>query len=323
MESYADYLVRRIDAGAGLGKLCEFPRYFEIETINACNARCPMCTISDWQRQPQVMKDDLFEKIAAEIELHSAEVKRVHLYRDGEPLLDKKLGKRIKRMKDAGVKEVGISTNAQMLDKDRALEILEAGLDEIILSLDSCIRPIYEQIRVGLDYLTVEENSQRFFQLRDGLRSKCKIRVRMIRQELNAQEWYKGQFQRHWLDYIKPGDRIEARDIHNWGGQLEGFKAHQPADVSRPCIALWSLMCIFADGTVPMCNVDYNAKHPIGNVKDSSIAELWQSFEQNYRRMLHFAGERQGMCKDCTVWSEKIPTWADPSSHGSEVRRVA
>ncbi|HIO82261.1 TPA: hypothetical protein EYG59_27145, partial [Candidatus Poribacteria bacterium] len=62
-----EYLVRRISPSEKYQDLIQFPRYLEIETVNACNARCPMCTINDWQRDTPTMKDELFEKIAAEV----------------------------------------------------------------------------------------------------------------------------------------------------------------------------------------------------------------------------------------------------------------
>ncbi len=304
VETHEAYLERRI-AGGKLAALTDFPRYFEVETINACQAKCPMCTIADWQRTPQVMKDDLFEKIAEEISRHP-EVKRVHLYRDGEPLLDKKLAHRIQRLKRGGVRKVGISTNAELLSEAKASTILMAGLDELILSVDSIDQKTYEAIRVGLDFYKVLANSARVFQIRNEVGSKCKIRLRMIRQESNKDEWQSGRFQNYFRPYTGLDDVIEYRDIHNWGGQLAGFKGITAPDVSKPCLALWSLMTIFADGSVPLCNVDYNNKYPLGNVTSSSIAELWQSSEQNRRRALHMDGKRSEIapCTNCTVWSE-------------------
>jgi len=42
-----DYLHTRISPQESYEDLLAFPRYFEIETVNACNARCTMCTIDD------------------------------------------------------------------------------------------------------------------------------------------------------------------------------------------------------------------------------------------------------------------------------------
>ena len=49
-----------------------------------------MCTINDWERNYPVMRDEVFNKISDEIIDNKEFVKRVSLYRDGEPLIDKK-----------------------------------------------------------------------------------------------------------------------------------------------------------------------------------------------------------------------------------------
>ncbi len=311
MESDQAYLLRRIDFGQDLGKLTSFPAYFEIETVNACNARCPMCTIADWNRKDGNMKPALFDKIAAELKQNARRVKRVHLYRDGEPLLDKRLPDRIARLKEAGIREVGISTNAELLSDTWAQNIFAAGIDEIILSVDSMDRKVYEKIRVGLDFATVVENCKQVIFTRNRMNSKCRLRIRMIRQQSNNHEWIDGSFQRYWAGRgLNDKDSVEARLIHNWGGQLEGFKELAKADTQRPCLALWSLCVIFATGVIPLCNVDFNAHYPVGNVNDNTIAELWAGVEQNRRREIHMSHQRAQIkpCANCTVWSEEART---------------
>ena len=295
------YLVRRISPEESYEDLLAFPRYFEIETVNACNARCPMCPIA-WERESGLMSDELFEKIAQEIGNHP-EVKRVHLYRDGEPLLDKRLHEKVRKLKSLKVKRVGISTNAALLHPSKAFGLLEAGLDEIILSIDSLNPEVFAQIRLGLELEPVLQNSLKFISLRDNLRSKCQVWVRMIRQESNKDEW--PSYSQYWREYLQPTDRLDYRDIHNWGSQLADFKPVAPANTELPCVALWSLMCIHADGRVPMCNVDTADKYPLGNVRDATIEELWQSQTQAMRRHAHMTGQRDTypICKGCTVWS--------------------
>ena len=63
MKKLEEYLIRRIDSNKNIADLLEYPSYVEIETVNACNARCPMCTINDWNRNYPVMKDNVFNKI--------------------------------------------------------------------------------------------------------------------------------------------------------------------------------------------------------------------------------------------------------------------
>ncbi len=47
IQTAREYLQRRISPQESYEDLLNFPRFIEIETVNACNARCPMCTIDD------------------------------------------------------------------------------------------------------------------------------------------------------------------------------------------------------------------------------------------------------------------------------------
>jgi pyruvate-formate lyase-activating enzyme len=300
-----DYLIRRVSPRERYEDILRFPRYFEIETVNACNARCPMCTIEEWNRHSPTMKDDLFDKIADEVCAHANEVQRVSLYRDGEPLLDKKMGERIARLKAGGIRQVAISTNVGLLTERRAREILSAGLDIIILSIDSLVKEIFESIRVRLVMEEVLANALRFIELRNQMGAKTQIWVRMIRQESNFDEW--PEFEKFWRARLSPGDRCNFHYLHNWGDQLKGFvPVAETYEPKLPCIALWSLMVIFADGRVPLCNVDYNDKYPTGSVLTNSIAEVWQSKIMEERRQLHLTGEKSciSLCGNCNVWDE-------------------
>jgi MoaA/NifB/PqqE/SkfB family radical SAM enzyme len=137
LNKWQTYLVKRISPDEMFEDLLRFPRYLEIETVNVCNARCPMCTIEDWERGAPSMKDDLFKKVAGEVIEHAHELKRVSLYRDGEPLIDKKLADRCAVLKEGGVKNVSISTNVSLLTEEKSRDLLHAGLDTIIMSIDS------------------------------------------------------------------------------------------------------------------------------------------------------------------------------------------
>ena len=103
MNNFENYLKRRIDNEDKFENLLKFPKYVEIETVNACNARCPMCTINDWERNYPIMKDEVFNKVSDDIIENKKHIKRVSLYRDGEPLIDKKMAKRINKFYKNGI----------------------------------------------------------------------------------------------------------------------------------------------------------------------------------------------------------------------------
>ena len=307
-ESRADlkaYIVNRVSPESSYEELLSFPKYFEIETVNACNARCVMCPLQGSRRKP--MTDELFKKISEEIIDHASLVKRVALYRDGEPLLDPKLAARIQVFKEGGIKRVGISTNVSLLDQTRAEGILKAGIDEVILSIDSLQKEVFEGIRIGLKFETVLDNALRFIDLRNAIRPETQIWVRMVRQQANEDEWE--DYEAFWKAKLARADRVNFHHIHNWGGQLEEtgdlMTRHQNTEKFSPCIALWSLMPIFSNGKVPLCNVDYQKKYELGDINTSSIWEIWKSGQMNAFRDKHLKQRKTEIriCADCNAWT--------------------
>ena len=299
------YLIRRIDKNSSIKDILEFPKYVEIETVNACNARCPMCTINDWERNYPVMKDDVFNKISDELIENKEYLKRVSLYRDGEPLIDKKLAIRINKFFQAGIENTSIATNVSLLNEKRSRDLLEAGLGMIIFSIDSLDKKTFENIRVRLNFEEVRDNAIKFLQLRDQINPKCRVWIRMIKQEENKDEW--DNYYNFWTKYTSEVDRVYFHNIFNWGGQLDNYKSISKSfEPNLPCVALWSLMVFFANGDVPLCNVDYNNKFSTGNVMKTSIKDLWTSKIMNSRRKLHLDGNKKdiSLCANCNVWDE-------------------
>lgn len=305
MNKFEDYLVRRIAPKEEIKSLLEFPKFIEIETVNACNARCPMCTINDWERNYPIMKDDVWSKVREDIIENKNLIKRVSLYRDGEPLIDKKMAKRIYELHQNGIKNTSIATNVSLLNEKRATDLLEAGLGMVIFSIDSLKKDVFEKIRVRLNFEEVRDNAIRFLQLRDKINPNCRVWIRMIRQDSNFNEW--DNYYNFWRKYTSDIDRIYYHNIFNWGGQLDNFKSVSKSfEPNLPCVALWSLMVIFANGDVPLCNVDYNNKYPTGSIMKNNIKELWQSKIINERRKLHLNDNKKdiSICANCNVWDE-------------------
>jgi len=305
MNKFESYLNRRINKGSEFKNLLKYPSYIEIETVNACNARCPMCTINDWERNYPIMKDNVFDKISDDLIENKRFLKRVSLYRDGEPLIDKKLPNRINKFFINGIKNTSIATNVSLLNEKRSVDILEAGLGLVIMSIDSLKKEVFEKIRVRLNFEEVKENAINFLKLRDKINPECRVWIRMIRQEENKDEW--DDYYNFWKKYVSDQDRVYYHNIFNWGGHLDGFKSIEKSfEPNLPCVALWSLMVFFANGDVPLCNVDYNNKYPTGSIMQNSVSELWQSKIMDARRKLHMNDKKQdiSLCVNCNVWDE-------------------
>lgn len=295
-----------------LEDLLHFPQYFQVETTRMCNARCPFCPSDVWDKKTPYMSDELFKKVADEIIEYGSWVKLLDLQRAGEPLLDKKIYERIKYVKDGGVPFVAITTNASGLTEANARKLLLAGIDEVMLSIDSVEKEEYERMRVGLKYEQVMANIKGFFALRDEIKPDCLIRVRGVSFHDTSKAEDRAEIERwehFWDDLRKPHDRIYMKRAHTWGNQrvVEG---HSPDYdwVYHPCVIPFSTMHITAMGKVALCPQDYDATVSFGDINSQSIAEVWRGEEIAKMRKLHLSGERNqvALCQGCRLFDEEF-----------------
>ncbi|MEG3618334.1 radical SAM protein [Magnetovibrio sp. PR-2] len=300
------FILRR-QCGQSLNEFERFPQYVNIETTNTCNARCIMCGI-DFDERPLVhLDDEIFEKILKELSHWTAHIRKANLFSDNEPLLDRKLGSKIKALKEIGIQTVAISTNASALTAKRSQELLDAGLDEIYINIDSLVPEIYEDIRVGLKFEKVYANTLKFIELRDVSNAHTVVRVQMVLQKLNEAE--SDHFAQHWTPILSAGDHIVVHRAHNWGGTVETLAQDGDDDInSYPCTSLWSNVMIHADGLVALCSVDTKQNSPftLGDMRFQTIEEIWTGDDIRMMRKRHLSNERTGhpLCDGCTTWRE-------------------
>lgn len=293
-----------------LSQATYFPKYFEIETIRGCNAKCGMCTVYEWNGRG-LMQGELFSKIAEEIKDYSSWIERVCLSRNGEPLLDKKLPERIKALKDIGIKYVTFSTNASLLNADKSVKLIESGLDDIRFSVDGATKETFESIRKGLNFEEVIENCLQFIKLRDERGKFPVIEIRMALQSLNKPE--EQEWARYWKERLSDTDIVSSKPIHSWGNQLKNYEPSLKGEKeskmyhSVPCVSPWSTMIVHFDGKVPLCGADYNNRLLMGDVTQSTIKSIWNSKNFENLRKIHASGERSlvSLCNGCNIWDNK------------------
>jgi len=312
MQSQVASLAERLSLQS-IDDACYFPKFVQIETIRHCNARCPFCPVDTWDMSQPLMKDALFEKIIDELSGYTDWIENVNISRSGEPLLDKKIASRIKRAKDAGLKFVMIQTNGSLLDEKKATAILEAGIDQVYISMDSIDQETYEKMRVRLDYDTVVANIKNFFRLRNEIRPSTMIRVRSICPYPSEPEFREAM--RRWLAFWEPhtgpNDRLQFKPLHNWGNNKSWDAASPDSDtVYDPCISVWSTLNVTAMGTVALCCQDTDAKVLLGDVNTQSLADVWRGHEFQAVRDKHSSGNRNDInfCIGCRSFDPEHST---------------
>lgn len=301
---YCENLAKRIFLDT-LDECIYFPKYLVIETCNNCNAQCIMCPKGrKGTNSIQLMEDVLFDKIVEEVKAYKHWIEMICLNSDGEPLLDKKIAHRIKKLKDIGIKHIQISTNAQLLSEGRIRELLESGLDDIRISIDGYTKDTYEKIRRGLNYDTVKENVLNVIKIRDKVRSKMNIRIRLVEMEEN-----KGELEA-WMNYwnlqVREGDRVQVMPMHTWSGNIaDATEEQKQYYADKPCVSVFSTLVINYDGIVQLCDSDIEQRVVMGNVKDNTIQKIWQGEKFVYIRNCHANAKRNDIeiCRGCDHWS--------------------
>lgn len=184
---------------------CEkFPKYFEIEPIDICNARCFMCRAGGKNRNGNVMTMDLFEKIVNQMRPYAAWIEMVALTGRGESLLDRTLELKIKKLREIGIKQVQLSTNAALLNEERVENLFESGLNDLRISIDSIQKDIYERIR-GLKFDDVIKNTERAIEIRNRKFPDIPIRIRAV--ELPENENERTEWKEFWDERLSDIDR--------------------------------------------------------------------------------------------------------------------
>lgn len=132
-----------------------------LETTNRCNILCTTCPRTFEELEPPAdMSWSLFTSIVDQF----PKIERVVLHGVGEPLMTRDLMRMIRYLKARGT-YVLFNTNATLLTLKKGEELIDAGLDEMRVSLDAAEPVAYEKVRGLPLFNRVVENVRAFIQL--------------------------------------------------------------------------------------------------------------------------------------------------------------
>ncbi len=282
---------------AGRERARHLPDIVQIESTNLCNAKCVFCPRDEMHRRQGVMEMDLFKKVVDECAALGITHVRVHNY--GEPFLDRQLVEKVRYAKERGIAEVGMISNGSLITEPIARGMIEAGLDAINISVDASGKETFERTRVHLEYDTVIANIRALARLRKEMgRRRPKLILSFVRQGNTADE------QAFIEEWSQVADKIHVTDLHNWAGTL-----NETSNVSFPCYRLWLTFTVLWDGRVSLCCADFDGRHILGDLRTSTIAEIWNSPTYLAVRRQHLQDGGPGICRSCDLPKKDSPLW--------------
>lgn len=233
------------------------------------------------------------------------------LHYGGESLLHPRLGEAIATVAGHGVR-CNLSTNGAALGKKKSLEIIESGLHEITLCMDSHHKEDYEKYRVGAKFERTRRNIIEFLEMKAKMGSRTPLtRLQIIETPESRDEF--DAFVDFWRPY--PVDFIHIKRFIGRAGQLDGLNEDlvmkEYVGSSRvPCKWFWEMVNVTWNGIVNICCQDYQGKLPLGDLRKNTLREIWNSPRVREIRKNHIEGNFDnglcGSCKDYRGHNEKL-----------------
>ncbi len=292
-----------------------FPMFLHVEPNYLCNFRCPMCT----QGVPE-----LKEKFGYSERLTTSDIERIlnegreagcpsiSFQGDNEPFLIKEIPDWFYMAREAGFLDIMVNTNGSVMTEKLARRIIQSGLTRIRFSLDAITEGTYSKIRVGGNYSKVYSNIDFFVDIRKRLGAVLpKVGVNFVKMAVNQHEV--AAFEEYWssrVDYVVIQDFMTP-DIQ---GDFSGLDVeHRSAVEDFRCPQPWQRLYIRGNGDVTPCCAMFSSYLKLGNIKQSSLAELWTSKPARELRRLHAEGRfrENPVCLKCSKTGGVAPGSAD------------
>ena len=288
------------------------------DPASACNFTCPFCPtghrdmIADTGRYQGVMRWEVFTKIIDDLAEFDRPIKVLRLYKDGEPFLNKKLADMIAYAKNSGhVDYVDTTTNGSLLTPERLAAVLEAGLDKINISVDGMTPEQYRKF-TGFDF-----DFPRFVETIKWLHANkgdCEVMIKIpgeLITEPQKQEFYDtfGDYcDRIFIENFAPCWPEFDIEAHTGVKITEGIY-QQPIMPTETCPYIFYSISVNADGLVSSCFLDWGRKLLVGDVREQSLKDIWNSDALNALRHQHLEGRRKEnpVCGSCGQLSHCLP----------------
>lgn len=305
-----------------------------IDPSSACNFRCKFCPTGhlDLRKRennyPKIMDYPLFKKIIDDLGDFPNKAKVLFFHKDGEPLVNPKLGDMMELAVRRNVAEkYWLTTNASLINQHRAEEIVASGIDVVRLSIEHVSAEGYKELTQNFsNYDQVLRGVAMLWDERERKGSKMRIYAKLIDFNFNEEE-----LEKFGRDFGDIADEVLLTQPNGWSqpGAFDftlGVKpkaGHDGESRLAPeriaCINPFYNFAINADGQVGLCPVDWSHGTVVGDVRREKLLDIWNGRRARELQVLHLSGRRHEnkACKNC----ECVP-YSPESELDSDIERL-
>jgi MoaA/NifB/PqqE/SkfB family radical SAM enzyme len=301
------------------------PYLLIIDPCNFCNLRCPLCPtgLNDLGRDQTMLS---FEHFKHYFDPHAPYLFEAYLHNWGESLLNKNVFRMIEYAQSKNV-GTNLSSNLVIATSEDLDNLIDSGLEYLVVSLDGASQETYIKYRVRGDFQRVVDNMAELIRRRNA-RGKTTpvVEWQYIVMKTNEHEIPKAEAMAKTLGvdlirFIPVGMPFEFRNrqevADEWypssvKGRVESDGTEQQygqAEKPGPCFYLYRSMVVNADGGVSPCCVVYRKNRDFAQLSDEpvDVAAIWNNEKFQSARSL-FSPEvldkrRKTVCDTCDIFA--------------------
>ena len=324
----------------------DHPVHVDLETVAVCDLKCGsteedpngFCQIwthehirklgfAEHNYMRGYMEPTLYRELAQQCATMG--VSSIKLNYRGEPSLHPEVVEFVRHSAELGFVDIMMNTNGNGGARTRPelfAELVEAGITDLMFSVDACDPKTYASQRVGGDWDVLLHSVESAVAMRAKGRGApdCRIRASVVRTHLNAQDVDGGRMEQFWTEKMGV-DWMSISECYFPAGSQHTWKAatwHQLSAEEFTCPDPFRRMVVTWDGkhTMPCCQgftleIDGGSVIPMdGAEKAQTIQEAWQSENVERLRNAHrkrswdrLGSEGEAICRNCAVTKKPTP----------------
>ena len=289
------------------------PISISIEPTTTCNLKCPECPsgLRKFSRKTGTITDQTINRI---IDQFSKELIYVTFYFQGEPLLHPKFAEYVKLLKKEKL-IIGTSTNAHFLTEETSKNIIDSGLDRLIISLDGSTAETYKKYRKGGDFDLVLKNIKAFMKQKKELKANfpfVELQFIVFKHNEHQIEDIKTLAKDLGVDTLslKTAQLYEFEDGNDLMPGLVKYSRYEKQEngkyrikskLPNKCHRSATTNVITWDGNVVPCCFDKDADHKFGNIMDEDYDTIRKSKTYlAFRKQILTDRSKIEICRNCS-----------------------
>jgi radical SAM protein with 4Fe4S-binding SPASM domain len=293
------------------------PRSVKIEITGRCNFRCGFCALRTRKEQPKGDMDfRLFQKITRQ--MREAGVEEIGAFYLGESTMAPELLVDAVSWckKELAFPYVFLTTNGSQCTPEIVAMLMESGLDSLKFSVNACSSHQFIKVmgvasklwRASL--LHIREARR----IRDEGEYKCGLYASSIQYDGEQLEQMKAMLAEHVLPFVDQHYWLPLYSMGSLATKREEELGYTPTAGNQgrigalrdplPCWSAFTEGHVTADGILSACCFDADGRWHMGDLREQSFMEAWNSEKFQQLRLAHLRKDVWNTpCRECVAYA--------------------